>query len=734
VNNTTDQVQHECCPVCALTCTCSKCNRRLEALGHELRRRSKEQGTDVANTEFANIQHCYTKPIQAVRIPREDAPKRHDSLVSEEDDSNAEPALKRRKSELKTATVKKIAATEFPREVTSKGVDNDPGSRDDYLTVYTSDGTYLRDPRTMPTYDKPKSTSPTNAGEVEDGNISYCIVCRNAGDLICCDFCPRAYHRECREGPGREMRDGTTEKWECQRCLGERGGLPEYTLTGQAWHEETVEAYKNLPTTSEDDLKQIGILAKLQEMLSKLLAFDFGFIFEEPVDSEAVPDYTKWVSHPMDLGTVSTRLSSGHYAKFFDSINRWSAIHLAVLRDIELVWHNCFTFNREGSAVYRMATVGRLRMLGMKSRSLDESLDQYVKENLDKYVRAKDKERGHFTSNKDDLRPQSRHKIQIKGHGGIPRRVAILDPATGMVVKIYSTMKNAALAAEFLTQKRNHASEFPLVNYNSIKQLVDRSPQDPAETLFGYRWLEYDVLREGGVSFSTGVEPSKPVIIEMVTGEATYIFYSVDMALSCAQLPIDLVNDVAKKVLLRQKLQNLKEEEGMLEAGLTWRRRTPIRSEKEPRKGATLSSFITGGEQENKEERQFRYLPANVVIVKEDKTLDLELAGFENANAAYSDWESVCRGSADFSKDEVTRSHFDEYYLDGERNVDGVVWRSAGNESTGVAGKHPRASLPIDGATRDVEQGVQNTDNDITFMEESNANKRDKATLPQFSE
>ena len=35
----------------------------------------------------------------------------------------------------------------------------------------------------------------TNASA--DPNEDYCAVCRNGGDLLCCDNCPRVYHLPC---------------------------------------------------------------------------------------------------------------------------------------------------------------------------------------------------------------------------------------------------------------------------------------------------------------------------------------------------------------------------------------------------------------------------------------------------------------------------------------------------------------------------------------------------------
>jgi hypothetical protein len=30
-----------------------------------------------------------------------------------------------------------------------------------------------------------------------DSHISYCVQCRDGGDLMCCDGCPAAYHPAC---------------------------------------------------------------------------------------------------------------------------------------------------------------------------------------------------------------------------------------------------------------------------------------------------------------------------------------------------------------------------------------------------------------------------------------------------------------------------------------------------------------------------------------------------------
>ncbi|OAY38104.1 uncharacterized protein LOC110626469 isoform X2 [Manihot esculenta] len=77
--------------------------------------------------------------------------------------------------------------------------------RKPYLHIYTSNGVSLHELaislskiRKFPTHE----------------NDDLCQICRDGGNLLCCDICPRAYHRECLSI--REIPDG---KWYCKFCL-----------------------------------------------------------------------------------------------------------------------------------------------------------------------------------------------------------------------------------------------------------------------------------------------------------------------------------------------------------------------------------------------------------------------------------------------------------------------------------------------------------------------------------
>ncbi|KAL2080148.1 hypothetical protein ACEWY4_023941 [Coilia grayii] len=56
------------------------------------------------------------------------------------------------------------------------------------------------------------------AGEAEedDHHMEYCRVCKDGGELLCCDSCPSSYHIHCLNPPLPEIPNG---EWICPRCL-----------------------------------------------------------------------------------------------------------------------------------------------------------------------------------------------------------------------------------------------------------------------------------------------------------------------------------------------------------------------------------------------------------------------------------------------------------------------------------------------------------------------------------
>lgn len=70
-----------------------------------------------------------------------------------------------------------------------------------------------------------------------------------------------------------------------------------------------------------------------------------AFPFNQPVDPVAlqIPDYLDVVKQPMDLGTIANKLAAGSYS----ILDEWIA-------DIQLVFSNCYAYNRLDNPVYSM--------------------------------------------------------------------------------------------------------------------------------------------------------------------------------------------------------------------------------------------------------------------------------------------------------------------------------------------------------------------------------------------
>ncbi|GLJ29805.1 hypothetical protein SUGI_0588590 [Cryptomeria japonica] len=87
-------------------------------------------------------------------------------------------------------------------------------------------------------------------------------------------------------------------------------------------------------------MKQCGLL------LTKLMKHRFGWVFNTPVDviGLGLHDYNAIIKHPMDLGTVKSKLNESQYGSPLD-----------FAADIRLTFNNATTYNPEGHDVHGMA-------------------------------------------------------------------------------------------------------------------------------------------------------------------------------------------------------------------------------------------------------------------------------------------------------------------------------------------------------------------------------------------
>lgn len=682
----------EYCPVCALECPCSSCTQRLDVVAQLLKAKAKEQGVSPAGTVFEDMFEVSHQEV--LQVP-----------------AKASAAKKQKTGSPAQKVVSKIPYSDFPREVCN-GIDLDPGTELDYRTVHSSAGTsLLTDAAGVSDLEKGEcpgssSTSPP----LEDGSVDYCLVCGKHGNLLCCDFCPRAFHSDCIESNGAD--DRSDALWECPACVREKLGIPEEAMDGSNSLALVCKAHgAGDDSASFEDLTGLKILSIIHEMLGYLIKYNFGYAFKQPVDLVQVPAYSKIIEHPMDLGTISSSLEDGSYARRLGGSSLHATI-VAVLNDIELVWHNCFTFNLPGSAIYRMAEVQRKAAQRIQSKSFDFLLSDEMKQEVQAFVAgcagARDRpenssvgEQAPPTSGQSCLPTKQRNKITVNQRSVVARSrrpVAVLDPDTGLVVKIYTSLQAACAAIEIFRSLK-HECELDLdvsELYNKVRLLVRTSSKKPKCRLFGYRWLWLDELRSGKVSFPPqnvplehAPEESHPTSIdnvavncadndnnlqvEIVQGGTTRLFGSIEESISQSGLSMSDAEE------LRSKLRSLAPNSGFLDfAGRLWRKLSTSNSPTIAGDGSVELALELSDQNllTNGTNSFGARATGGSSVFKYDTIRGRVMSEFGSVSEAYSDWlmELATLSASSEHREAISLDAFQSLYLDGERAIGGVKW------------------------------------------------------------
>nr|GEV52401.1 hypothetical protein [Tanacetum cinerariifolium] len=102
---------------------------------------------------------------------------------------------------------------------------------------------------------------------------------------------------------------------------------------------------KPKPTTGLERHK-IQVFRSCSNLLQRLMKHKHGWVFNEPVNAKllGLHDYHDFIKHPMDLGTIKSRLAQNFYK-----------VPTEFAEDVRLTFTNAMTYNPRGHDVYVMA-------------------------------------------------------------------------------------------------------------------------------------------------------------------------------------------------------------------------------------------------------------------------------------------------------------------------------------------------------------------------------------------
>ena len=667
------QQQKRACPFCTLTCSCKVCLHVLASLCTLLQ--NKHNNNNNTPIQDIPMEGLYALGMSEMRMVMTE------TMAAIQQPFTLEPS---------TTTRRRPTIREFPIEVMD-GIPTEPVPPKDYFRVFTRGGSTdapyaLRYHHHDAAADSPTSQEKDDQLEEEfanratavrppggdDGSVDYCNLCKKAGDILCCDFCPRAFHEGCLREQGVELDD--EDPWKCPCCIKEERGEGIVTISGlNSLPGITISHAHHRKMFSTEDLRHLRVLSILHEILLDLLQFDFGNIFGTPVDVDNVEGYKETIKHPMDLGTIASNLLKGKY--FPDSAPLLlEDVAVAVLKDIELVWHNCMTFNFEGSAFYLMAQVQRRRARGLIRKNVEPWLSRESKASLRAYIQNCNESR--------TKKPKKVATFEAKKKGAARARpVAIVDPDYCQIVKVYKAGSGAIQAMRILLDQGFDSGWADLVNNQETKfrRILSQSSYNPSILLFGYRWMDLGDLLNGDVyfpvsppkSFSTIssaqeerkshsrvrlataslLKPSESSSSSWICRESTdgrKVFYS---SLGVAQR----MNPSLKEDWIRREdsLGEKKEHEAGTNDLYSWKR--VVREGK----GSPLSEYCYAG-------IEIGYFQVDSIRSGGDITV-----AYSSLDDAYEDWKKYSLAK----KKDDSLEYFEEHVLNSYWNEDGVFWR-----------------------------------------------------------
>ncbi|KAK4282271.1 hypothetical protein QN277_013668 [Acacia crassicarpa] len=114
----------------------------------------------------------------------------------------------------------------------------------------------------------------------------------------------------------------------------------------RGWNRGSSGKFESATQTCSPNTANAMLLKQCEALLKRLMSHQYAWVFNIPVDVVKLnlPDYFTIIKHPMDLGTVKSKITSGAYSS-----------PLEFVADVRKTFSNAMTYNPPGNDVHVMA-------------------------------------------------------------------------------------------------------------------------------------------------------------------------------------------------------------------------------------------------------------------------------------------------------------------------------------------------------------------------------------------
>jgi hypothetical protein len=191
----------------------------------------------------------------------------------------------------------------------------------------------------------------------------------------------------------------------------------------------------------------------------------------------------------------------GHFCQY------WNYTILSILKDIELVYHNCFVYNFDDTSIYRQGEVQRRKFHYLLEAHVKQDLDPSLLLEFEDYVRNLQDTRGESS--------QEKRRVNVVktalNTGPRPKSVFVVDPSTNQLIVSYSSTIGAFEACKFLKEKCGYNED--IRNYQWFAKNVKLG--NTSWPLFGYFWLDTRPSNETIENLTESLEFDNEELFEM---------------------------------------------------------------------------------------------------------------------------------------------------------------------------------------------------------------------------